>query len=272
MHDDVYALLNIKTRRKMEIYIYSIFFIIGTLIGSFLTLAVHRIPLKQDITHERSYCPKCNHRLEFFDLIPVFSYIFLKGKCRYCKEKIRPRYFLLETLSGLIFVLFILSMNINLYYISINKIIYILLGTLYIISIILIAGIDKEYRKIQKSILGFGVFVILVYIIYLYILKINVYRYAIYLMLLLIILIINKDKEINYSLQIFLLCLYMACFVGEEGLILTTTLTLLIVGILSIIKRKKEVNITIGFYLGIVNIVILIVQNFLVGDYYTWLN
>ena len=61
----------------MDIVFYILIFCIGTLFGSFFTLAVYRIPLRQDITHTRSYCPKCNHRLEFLDMIPIFSYIFL---------------------------------------------------------------------------------------------------------------------------------------------------------------------------------------------------
>ena len=92
----------------MEIIIaiyYIIIFTMGTLIGSFLTLAIHRIPLKQDIVIKRSYCPKCNHRLNFIDLIPVWSYIFLRGKCRHCGDKIRPRYLIIEITSGLIFLI-----------------------------------------------------------------------------------------------------------------------------------------------------------------------
>ncbi len=88
----------------MEIIFGILIFIMGTVFGSFFTLAVYRIPLGIDITHKRSFCPKCNHRLEFIDLIPIFSYIFLKGKCRYCGEKVRIRYLLLEVLSGLVFL------------------------------------------------------------------------------------------------------------------------------------------------------------------------
>ena len=80
----------------VEIIAVIIVFIMGAFLGSFCTLAVYRIPLKQDITHERSYCPNCKHKLGFFDLFPIFSYIFLGGKCRYCKEKIRPRYLIIE--------------------------------------------------------------------------------------------------------------------------------------------------------------------------------
>ena len=89
----------------IDILIYITIAISGTVFGSFFTLAVHRIPKHQDITHERSYCPNCNHKLGFLDLIPVFSYIFLGGKCRYCKNKIRPRYLILELCSGAIFLL-----------------------------------------------------------------------------------------------------------------------------------------------------------------------
>lgn len=89
----------------MNLFFYLLLFIIGTLFGSFYTLAVYRIPKRQDIIHTHSYCPNCNHKLGFLDLIPMLSYLFLKGKCRYCKEKIRPRYFILEMLSGLLFVL-----------------------------------------------------------------------------------------------------------------------------------------------------------------------
>lgn len=80
-------------------------FAIGSLFGSFFSLATYRIPRKEDITHSRSYCPKCKHRLEFFDLIPVFSYIFHGAKCKYCGDKISIRYFLLESGNGILFVI-----------------------------------------------------------------------------------------------------------------------------------------------------------------------
>ena len=84
----------------MDIVLYILIFIMGTVFGSFFTLATYRIPRKQDITHTRSYCPNCEHKLGFLDMIPVLSYIFLRGKCRYCKQKISPRYLILEILSG----------------------------------------------------------------------------------------------------------------------------------------------------------------------------
>lgn len=89
----------------LQIFIILCMFIIGTLFGSFLSLATYRIPRHEDIVATRSYCPTCKHRLNFFDLIPVLSYIIRGAKCKYCKERISPRYFLLETINGVMFVI-----------------------------------------------------------------------------------------------------------------------------------------------------------------------
>ena len=67
----------------MDLIIYIVIFLIGIFFGSFYTLAVYRIPNREDIIHTHSYCPNCKHKLGSLDLIPVFSYIFLGGKCRY---------------------------------------------------------------------------------------------------------------------------------------------------------------------------------------------
>ncbi len=101
----------------LEIYITINVFIIGTLFGSFFTLATYRIPRKQDIVFKRSYCPNCEHELGFFDLIPVLSYIFLGGKCKYCKQKISIRYPLFELSNGAIFLFIYMIFGFNIYFI-----------------------------------------------------------------------------------------------------------------------------------------------------------
>ena len=92
----------------MEQYIeliYAIFiFIIGTLFGSFFTLAIYRIPRKQDIVKTRSYCPNCKHKLGFFDCFPILSYVSTIGRCKYCKKPISIRYPLIEFASGMMFL------------------------------------------------------------------------------------------------------------------------------------------------------------------------
>lgn len=157
-------------------------------------MAVYRIPLKQDITHTRSYCPKCNHRLNFLDLIPILSYIFLGGKCRYCKERIRPRYIILEISSGLAFLLFARILNINIFDIDILKISALVFGILFFSTIFIQTGIFKEHKKINKGVFNFGIIIEIIYMIYLYILNTSIYRYIIYISLLIVMCIINNRK------------------------------------------------------------------------------
>ena len=63
----------------MNIILYITIFLIGCMFGSFYTLAVWRIPRRENITHKHSYCPNCHHKLSFFELIPILSYIFLRS-------------------------------------------------------------------------------------------------------------------------------------------------------------------------------------------------
>ena len=94
----------------------------GTLFGSFYTLAVYRIPKNIDIIKKHSFCPNCNHKLGFFELIPVWSYLLLGGKCKKCKQKIRPRYFILEFLSGVSFVIIAYCLKIDAYNLQLQSI------------------------------------------------------------------------------------------------------------------------------------------------------
>jgi leader peptidase (prepilin peptidase)/N-methyltransferase len=79
--------------------------IVGLFIGSFLNVLVYRIPRGEDFVKGRSHCPSCGHDLAGADLVPVFSYLALGRKCRYCRRSISGRYALVETLTGALFAL-----------------------------------------------------------------------------------------------------------------------------------------------------------------------
>lgn len=256
-----------------QIFIYILMFCIGTLFGSFFTLAIHRIPLHQDITHKRSYCPNCNHKLSFWDMIPVLSYILLGGKCRYCKKKIRVRYICLEILTGIVFLLFTMSLNINLNSINISKIVYLVFGILYFSGIIIIAGIYKENRNIPKSLILYEILISCSYMIYLYTVEgANIYRYVIYLFVFAIFLIMensylkNKRKD-SYLFEILELCIIMAIFEYEFIFVYTVGVTLLTVAIERIInkmlKKKQNGALPIVPYLCYSNILVTIIINYL---------
>lgn len=80
-------------------------FIYGLLIGSFLNVLIYRIPKNESISFPGSHCTVCNHKLAWFDNIPLFSYVYLKGKCRYCKAKISLQYPLVELLNAIVYSL-----------------------------------------------------------------------------------------------------------------------------------------------------------------------
>ena len=81
--------------------IYSL--IIGLCVGSFLNVVVLRGFSGESIVLPPSHCPKCDHKLAWYDNIPVLSYLILRGKCRYCSEKISWQYPVVELVTGLVF-------------------------------------------------------------------------------------------------------------------------------------------------------------------------
>lgn len=89
----------------MIAFMYIVIGLFGLAIGSFLNVCIYRIPEKQSISFPPSHCMSCGHKLSVMDLFPLFSYIFLGGKCRYCKEKISPQYPVVEFLNAALYVL-----------------------------------------------------------------------------------------------------------------------------------------------------------------------
>jgi len=132
----------------MEFFYFMSIFIFGSAIGSFLGVVIERIPREESITKGRSYCESCKRRLAPLDLIPLFSFLFLRGKCRYCKTKLSLYYPLVEFITGLLFVLvaFIFFGN-NLLSVLTDTRSVVTLGALWYLSASLVAlfFIDLKY-------------------------------------------------------------------------------------------------------------------------------
>lgn len=83
--------------------LYSIYaFIFGSMIGSFLNVVICRLPLKKNLTTARSACPTCGNQLAWYHNIPIWSWVFLRGKCAFCRTRISWRYPLIEMSMGLV--------------------------------------------------------------------------------------------------------------------------------------------------------------------------
>ncbi len=89
----------------MEIYYMIVTFIFGAVLGSFYNVVGYRIPKGESLITPSSHCTKCNHKLGASELVPIFSWIFLGGKCKNCKEKISCFYPVFELSSGILFAL-----------------------------------------------------------------------------------------------------------------------------------------------------------------------
>lgn len=90
----------------MDILIITFITILGFIIGSFLNVCIYRIPRGESIAYPPSHCTNCSNEIKWYDLIPVFSYIFLiKGKCRHCGEKISIRYPTIELITGILYLM-----------------------------------------------------------------------------------------------------------------------------------------------------------------------
>ena len=79
----------------------------GLLIGSFLNVCIYRWPLDLSVVRPRSYCPKCEAPIAWYDNVPLASYAILGGKCRHCRARISPRYPVVELLTGALFFLLV---------------------------------------------------------------------------------------------------------------------------------------------------------------------
>jgi leader peptidase (prepilin peptidase) / N-methyltransferase len=117
----------------------------GLVVGSFLNVVIHRVPLHQSIVWPASRCPACGEPIRPIDNVPVLSYLLLRGRCRSCKARISARYPLVEALTGALFAAAAYEFGLDLR----------LLWALVLIStLIALAGIDLEHRLLPNVIVG----------------------------------------------------------------------------------------------------------------------
>ena len=95
-----------------------LYVLLGLAVGSFTNVCIHRLPLQQSIVLPKSHCPNCKTSLPYYYNVPLFSYIYLQGKCAFCKKQIKQRYIIVELLNALFFLYFgwTYGLSINLFY------------------------------------------------------------------------------------------------------------------------------------------------------------
>lgn len=117
---------------EYAILVYPLVFLYGILVGSFLNVCIYRIPKHESIVTVPSHCMSCGYGLKWYDLVPVFSWLCLRGKCRKCKAPISAQYPMVEAFNGIMWLLIIFLCGLN-----VEGILYCLLASaLLVLSII----------------------------------------------------------------------------------------------------------------------------------------
>ena len=130
------------------IILYIIIFLYGIVIGSFLNVCIYRLPKKENIVKVRSHCMNCGYQLKWYDLVPLFSYLALGGRCRKCKQKISIQYPIIEALNGVLYIIIFAE-----YGLSMTTLLYCLLFS----ALITLSVIDFRTYEIP---LGINVFIL----------------------------------------------------------------------------------------------------------------
>lgn len=120
-----------------------IFFIFGLVFGSFFNVCIYRIPREENIAYPPSHCAKCGRELKAYELIPVLSWVILRGRCKGCNEKISIIYPLIELITAFMFLIMYLNFGL-----TINTFKYIVLFSILIIA----STIDIKTKEVYFSV------------------------------------------------------------------------------------------------------------------------
>jgi leader peptidase (prepilin peptidase)/N-methyltransferase len=125
-----------------------VFALLGLFVGSFLNVCIDRLPRKQSVVNPPSHCDACNHKLGVLDMVPVFSYLVLRGRCRYCKAHVPVKLPVVEGVTGLLFALLYLKFDLGL---------ELAISLVYVCLLTVIFVIDLERQLVLNKIVLPGI-------------------------------------------------------------------------------------------------------------------
>lgn len=175
----------------MNMMCIAITIIYGILIGSFLNVCIYRIPEKQSVVVVRSHCMSCGKQIKWYDLVPLVSFLILRGRCRYCKAKLSWQYPAVEALNGILYGIIVLVNGFN-----ITSILYCLATS----ALLALSIIDWRTYEIPPS---FNIFIGILGIIRLILDLPHWYNYVIGFVsvsgFLLLIFLVTKGRGIGFG-------------------------------------------------------------------------
>jgi prepilin signal peptidase PulO-like enzyme (type II secretory pathway) len=134
----------------MENLALILFFILGTIVGSFLNVVIYRFKTGKKITRGRSICMTCGRKLRWYELIPVFSFLIQRGRCRRCHSRISPQYIFVEIGTGLLFGLVLYNFLPYFYFVIWPSILLVLLHLIVFSLLVVILVYDLRHKIIPN--------------------------------------------------------------------------------------------------------------------------
>ncbi|MFH1598487.1 MAG: prepilin peptidase [Patescibacteria group bacterium] len=238
-------------------------FFFGAIIGSFLNVVVYRLKHKQSFLKGRSHCPHCKKTLGFWDLVPIFSFIFLRARCRYCRQKISWQYPLVELAAALAFVLPFLEFGYSIHF---------WLAAIVICFLIIIFVYDLRYYLILDEVVVPAIVLVLIFDIFV---KGNQFTDFIWGGLIgagffLVQYLISRGKWIGGG--DIRLGLLMGLLLGITKVVAALFIAYIIGAIISLIlislkKKKMKSQIPFGTFLSLATVVVLLYGDSLIELY-----
>ena len=219
-------------------------FLLGLFIGSFLNVLVDRLPRDESVLKGRSHCEKCKKELAWYDLIPVLSFVLLKGKCRYCHNPLSFYYPVVELITGSMFVLVFLFQNLGIMNHELRIMDFVNFGyyIFLVCGLIAIFFADLKYGIIPDAILIFLFLVSLLYLFIIPTLSLNHFLSGIgALFFFLVLFLVTRGKGMGFGDVKF--SFLMGLVLGFPGVAIALYIAFLtgaVTGSILIIWRKKR--------------------------------
>ena len=220
-------------------------FILGLFVGSFLNVLADRLPKDESVLKGRSHCDKCKKTLQWYDLIPLLSFVSLKGKCRYCQTRLSPYYPTVELTTGIIFVLtafFIL--NGSQFLINSQLLINLIYYLFIVSSLIVIFFADLKYGIIPDKVIFPSIVVSFIYLLLIHnsLFLIHLFAALGASLFFLLLFLITKGKGMGFG--DVKLAFLMGLILGFPGIVVALYVAFLtgaIVGCILIICHQKRI-------------------------------
>ena len=250
----------------MTIFFSIFIFVFGLLVGSFLNCLIYRLELKElkgerkSPLKGRSFCPSCKHVLSWYDLIPILSFFYLRGKCRYCGKKISIQYPLVELATALMFLLVFNSSMVQAIELNLLFLFYYLLITCFLIIIFVF---DLKHFIIPDVVLFPAIVITFLYRVFFserLSLSGFIFSALISGLFFLLIFLISRGKWLGFG--DVKLVLFMGLFLGYPQILVGLFLSFFIgaiIGVMLMLLKKKGLKsevpfgpfLVVGTYIGL---------------------